>query len=1191
MFNHRQVPVFKNINKGVLNNDLHFIKKHNLIVYNNDIHNSVEYKTMLYIASQQNWYYWPLDTPLCNADLKQYEIDGHTIHIDTTLSYTRMAVWNIKCSCLSSSSLIKQKCIDYDKCYGIIQKLYDEIHITIDKKKIPRRKIITWFQENCNFFVFSDLPISMASHILITNAVNKLYIDETSFTLNIPEFLPLPYRCSLNINFNETILLIPCNKLYYTSVVFTSDIPFWKKYFKQLDKIMTISTLFKPIFGIVLNRYIQCSEKNTISTYIHGVTTDSSFDALITYFQFNATREDPSIQQQTISIIDDENLRNFIQTYNQQSENYDWSLFIDNSIIKYGTFYLQHYVVLLHKFLLNIDHKLSYDQFKRHLYVIYQNYLHILSVKNFIDKYDSTTFNAYYSVNFDSFFIYLKTLSINNISPKLNIDEILQILLSKYLNLNENTNLNDYCETICNRKRKFDDTQLSSSSSSSSQSMLSIHDLNEDFIPIRAKLDKFISAYKLAILFLKRRFRVENDIWYEFDEALGKHIHIVNRISEFPGINKLFTRPTAIQINTALINDTNSFRETEVWTTQSNFMLSTSYGVFNSITGMYSAHIPFIRFSLSRHPPLLKTLNYQHVNEEIIQYVQQTSNIMKKFENINTLYAKMIVIPALLNSGFTSDSTIIYSIMKRLTKMNIWSELSIILNYFSFNEKFIEALIYIIDNCTIIQYSTYTKLESIFFPSPSFNKGNWCEFFDNHESRIIDTNDRIKATILGMLMMKCEMFHKLTNAFMKQIPKLNYNSNDIEKYPYNPIVLKATSECMKANMMYTINVIFGTNLTKFENNIIMTVMKLLTSIDFRENSFIELMNSICNICVTNNLNRKMYVFYGPSCTGKSSIASAIAAITEVDSHTADDISEITTRAGCTSTNNVVIINEVKSVSGNLIKRITGATAIKSKVFKSQSFLPHNTTSLLIGTTNTYMNFTDGPIDIVTSERIHAINIMGVQLIQNQIRDNLLELMTFNEYFPHINTISNVEFRKSLMWIIYTWYSEKKQLNHYPPIRLDDPFVLKFQKTILLKNNYVYRILHDCDLILIRGTVMNKDKFTIIVQKYVSNKDYQIFMSDFKNFFNQNYDEFPFIQGLIQKHVYESILNNFETIQNDDSNITINDLHNRLQHYLDEADRQTAYNYFNKINSKFFKNECYIGIKFVNENIILEDDFE
>lgn len=765
-------------------------------------------------------------------------------------------------------------------------------------------------------------------------------------------------------------------------------------------------------------------------------------------------------------------------------------------------------------------------------------------------------------------------------------------------------------------------------------------------------LTHFIKAYVAALTFTKQRFRTERRVWYDFDAALGKHVYLVERQPELPVLCRLLKHNIASRVSTTICNDSRALHESEVWT-QADFMLSTPFGVFNSLTGMYSSHIPFIRFSISRKPILLDDtvlstpsgyatatkLDYCNVNLNILNRINNAASILKIFGSLNRIYVRAILLPAILNMGAAISPTTIYNVMERVIELtdttsenSCEAEFSILFEYVTLKESFLNTLILIMEKYTLKQYCRYPIFENavkatIFDGDKDLdceggeNKGdganesinvvvttnktfistkNWSKIFQNFPPIEKSTQSmmslRIRALIYGMMILRCSSFKPITSIFYSDdvvIPTFTTPTAlfDDEKPMYNVISLKASCKCMKTNLMNALRSSFGNHLSRFENKLIMSGMKLIVSTNFKLNSFIELMNSLCNIYVSNNKNKKMYILVGPSNTGKSYITGLITKMTAYDSHTTDSIKDDTGRSTITSSNNVVIVDEVRKVDGNLLKRITGSTAIKGKIFHSQSYLPYNTSSLLLGATNNTVDFNGELTDRVTVERLHAVHVAGVQL-KNQIRHNLLELVAENEYYPGINDLNEIETKEGIAWLLYAWYSTHKQSNHFPPITLDDPYVLQFQERVFRENNQVHRILHECDLIQMSDAEIDTVRFKQIIQQYINKnratykKSFEQFFSDFESYYGKN-TECVSLSGIIERWANESINHKFKVEHCIETAITKEQLQERLKLYTDDY-HDTAHKRFVFKNSEYFNisTNVYENLRFVNKNLPL-----
>ena len=403
-----------------------------------------------------------------------------------------------------------------------------------------------------------------------------------------------------------------------------------------------------------------------------------------------------------------------------------------------------------------------------------------------------------------------------------------------------------------------------------------------------------------------------------------------------------------------------------------------------------------------------------------------------------------------------------------------------------------------------------------------------------------------------------------------------------------------TKSCIE-NAEIAMKICFGSKMTKNQKNLAKCVLVLGMSTIFNQENVSELLDVLSALCVDKNTHKKFYLMYGPGNTGKSLFSKIIMGMGAPFAQQHNNLTKASDRSTVTTTNTVVVINEVGNLNGDLVKTITGNDAVSGQIFFKQNFALRQSQALLYGATKSYITFESNPnlnVEKTTVNRFHAINLKGVQIMDKVQVPSLIAMMGKNIYRRDTVQIESDELAKYVTCMAYMSYARRRDVSFNSPINENNEFAIRYQNAVFNKNNATSKFLTEIGYVRANHFYIKKEKFLRHIREVYDSsatgntsfkkiETYAAFLSAFENYYAEP------IQGLdvlhnIQKGTFvDNVKLNMMVGRRPNSQITNFDLEKQVELYSDVDDQSNAKIYFQTVNIYYLKNKVYQGIYFVN----------
>lgn len=1154
-----------------------FIKLHQLEEYhvNNNINRN---STILYSRSLNKNFFWPNDKELSTNVLDFFKNSGHSIAINYGLTYKRKASWDLDCICRRISE--PQYSINHitesvvNSLCSKVAAIFEDILKTKLKEKKINIKFSVW-QRACGFHIYTNVDISLPLHIYLTELLMNEFYNTEMMVIEIPTYMPLPYSAKLifkpytfcsgykdlnyNANSHQFIEFIKVRQDLTPNVIGSLQVLNSNIYFEKVDYFKTVSEI--------------------LFTNHRNGEMETNYIKLLEYF--NNTKHVLQINEQINLSLENPILTEFIKFYNNLKygdERTDWSDFIENSILKYGTFYLQHYSILYYKFL---ESKQIYDfeTLKGHLQTIYEQHLQrIPTIGYFIDNLDDKTTKEYESIKLEELANYLNIIDLLKITP--NSSELEK--LEKYVN--QKTGADNLSEVFC---RKFE-TNVT--------------------IELKSYLDSYIEALKLFGILL-----TDGNTGWILKQPQGHYQLYVTKPDCLPGLTSWCGQEYS-KLKGPLLNyiySSTQLKVTLLWS-NTNFAIACPLGVFNSITRMYNASLPWFRYSRSRNNILnSSSLNgwENDLNEKIYEKLHKAQYILSDFEKkAQEIYLYYVVAPSLMHlkscSNFPENQ--IYALLTKIPEYDL-NLIDFIFDFYPIDIKMFVLNLHFIQKYDLSTASCFQFLFSNIWKGLSYTplKNTWLEKFSELEnitfteskdyltkimsvkSSLISNfskRDALLTIILSISQLRNCNFREFCKFFNFVMPK------PIEIHPWYKNPLK-TSLDYRNLLNKIIKHVYKFEMNISERNCVYFLIKMLMSSSFNYETFYELMSMFSNLYTLDNVLKVFYVLYGPKNTGKTHISKILQHIVSPFYFALLELKEAIQRSNLQAVANVIFINELSKLEASMLKSITGGDLSSAKTFKVQEYRNFINTSLLIAATNDIPDFKTQNIDIYSVDRMHSINLDGAQVAEENWFNKTLHFVQ-NEYIGSVIPTTELNDAHSLDWLSMLWYTKTKDSNHYPHVNKNTEHSIQFRHDVSYKNNKCYRFLVNCGIYYVPNVSIERKTLNNMVENYIQTQsinnnhcDYTslaLFHKDFNINFPKKRTRSQVYHNFIEKKFYDHICMNFKIVEKQGSKIDTEEVFSRSQVY--GSKNETAINLFALLNDKYYNHQTdlFENIEFVYE---------
>lgn len=914
-----------------------------------------------------------------------------------------------------------------------------------------------------------------------------------------------------------------------------------------------------------------------------------------------------------------------------------------------GYMYLQHGTVMLHYWML--EHIIDVTQLTHH--VVVDKLRELLEVNNaeitlcieeFLTYYSDTTLLAYRSESYEMIhhFAFLK---IYQISPFINLTQILKTICKIQFGTEEEFN-----NSISDKPTKF--------------RLEKYHQLFNFYCDVLCRLSVVLKSTSDSNYILSDQVYVLESQNTMCPNILSCYIRENCRFSTNSEIMK------AVKLNQATMDPQNIFTTTE-------FQFQTNVGTFNSITGLYSAPCKFLRFSRKRnfgiwYNPFQDNLRSDDTqNQKCVQMQKWMIDFNKKIPQfVDNFYFDAVFIPAILHIGLLScvQEKSIGAISKLLLDSEDFPEwTNFIVEYYQFHPVYVYLISWIYSTYDgFITLSDYNSLRNHTLQHKIAGGSDWYDlllpiarqctynkFATTHMEKLSSISDKktilnlyepfiVKITIFILMLLRCDRFKKFNQACASICNTIDNGTRnedfeillnmDKTKIPstYIDLVNKLTTikrkqdliDIYKENFRITKNRVFR-DISKcnlsfdsthvIRDRIIDTFMMLCISCFFDRKLVENVIDCFSLLFISKNVKKKFILFYGKGNTGKSVFCNIVKIMLEPYAGVFIKYEDDSLRANVSTMYNGVILNEVSSLDGSLLKSQTGNDAESAKRFHKTTYETRNTQALFYGATNNFITFKkskDQDIDPVTIDRLHVMELTGEQIDANP--DNVtdfLHMLLNNQVYKStllINENNIQSFAHCVALMSFINYKQRRSTDDYSPVlNVNIPSSIYYRSETFKLNNKLYRFLFSLgfqreDKFYITKSELYRIVYRAILKSKKRNKKLYPYsnIEDFINAFETEFkvdlrvlDNTP-VSGIQQYALIQHIKDNLRVQEAIGSVITSKDLDIRINYMFnsnqsdgnsDEPEGLST----NKENAKFYM-QCVCIDKYDRELDLYRD---
>lgn len=1113
---------------------------------------------LLFSRTQQTYYVWPRSRKLTSRVFSDFSEIGHTFGIPYTRQYVRNFNLDVDCVCRQMP-----ECANHASVTMITGELIPCLVNEIGRRfRVDHLKLEIW-ERGCGFHIYSDVPVSLPTHLLLAQMI-RAQLANTPMMIEVPSMMPLPYSAKRSgepylpyLPSQEVVSLNVVNAYHevfrYTLRPTSASVCLFYVTPSGTYSAETCAPCVKPLgingatfvgttsvtLGAEYSYMAQLSDH--MSLYIEDrtaattTTSTSSESRLAVRSDLVATTEEaPSLNG--IVLVDDARTNNalvsFLVTFNScfgYNGDSITEMFVLLSHETFGALYLQPYVVMLHKNLMETIN-INEEEFRGILRAIYRRALEANDpcVSRFIELYDHRTYECYTDSS-DSMLEYLLMLYSNKITPHMDLNEQLGMLVSGMI-------------------------AQSRSCSEFQAELASIESAPER----NRRISNFIQNYVDILIKLRViMYNTNTSNYYILDN--GTHYRITSKLEKLPKVIMSWIVPAC---SCKRFNDELSMvlemRQREYTVTQNvllstcDYQFSTTVGVFNSVIGMYTAKTRFLRFLCYRDASIWRfRFPYQMYDRQNYDVVERLTDFGKRFlpvlhRGMTPLFVNFMLAPAVIQLHRVSHVeefriSLLIDILHAHTDL---SSAKFLVERFRVIPKFMYILAYIYiayDGFNTLE--RYDKLKMQLFhhvsrdewddtiakiletadaTTPDVSGESQWETLSRVSGTINSSDERlcnlrenfcIQMTIIAMCMIKCVTFKPFVSCIARKfnVPTdrlvIEVVDNPLKISQFDDFCYDMTLSAYRRHLSRAIDITFGSNLNDEDQNIVKGIVIFGMSACFDPEISIELPSCISTIYVPKNVLKKMILFYGEGDVGKSLFCKFIKILTSPKVGQYTDLEQAVERANVTSKNNVVILNEVSRICPKKMKTATGSDAESTKQFFSQEYEMHNHQALFFGATNSIIKFSgNGDIDRVSVNRLYAVKPIGRQIHTDDKPSNLFTMLTGNMIFSGTTTITDgVDEANAIGWLSYLSYVERRDANMNPSLNESSADNKYYRDEVYKKNNKLYAFLASIGIVEERGFFISPNSLIDIVKMSLTQKNSFVdSISDFKSRFENQY---------------------------------------------------------------------------------------
>lgn len=1165
-------------------------------------------------------YVWPEDAPPLTVEhFKDFSTIGHTMGFDYRSMYARNLALDLDCVCRVNprtmvhlnealvTRITKTAIETVVQTFNVPCKKSSPASSPTSQETIP---YMIW-RKKCGFHVYFDFPISLESHLLIGKILKAKFATD-DVCIEVPRVMPLPYSAKKR---NEPYIpLLPTQQTVPLLPIFDDGYHSVFEYSQAFSKNLSCVKITTKVGDFYCNQAYKPKRKfgNLQIKYIKSVTLmpeHKHMEELLPFINRMAlaTEKDIAMDLDLRNDIEadsvwsrDEELMSrftdFMARFNKKFTDDDsitYNTFINFALLSHRGLYLQHYIVLLHKSL----EPISDDDMREILRKIFNGLADPL-VNRFIRYYDNRTLNCY-SDSAKTMMEHLHFLYSNDVSPFHTVNEQLDALL-----------------------------QAGTCEESPTSFQRSLQDM--DNASKKKAIQGIIKMYCRFVIEMRVvMYNVSSSNYYVLCD-LGTHYKISTKPDNYPTIFNWIgnskASKEAVYGEMDIIRSQYSITQTELLS-RCKFQISTSTGVFNSVIGLYTAKSRFLRFLCYRDTAIWELddprVMHSEQNYKLLDRLAVVEPYVKMmFDNIEPLFVHFVLAPAFIQllRIHQIEEYQISALIHILARYPSLQSAHFLVEYFPIDPKFIFVIMHIYMKCdnfnTLERYQT--MIDHIFhvYDTTQIDPGIWTSKFDPIVAEMkytekatymetlltIDHPDVnnvsedfcLYAVLLAVCFIKCQAYATMCQAFgVTKLPKPKSEHSEYKK----DFVWDTSLQASTANMHRAIRIIFPRHHDKFEKNLILCIFVICMSTYFDPETTRDLVTCISSIFLSSNVRKKCFIMYGKkSGTGKSLFSDILQMLTSPKVGRYTSLGEAMERANVTLKNNVIIINEMKSVDGDKIKAVTGNDAESTKQFYSQEYEMHTNQSLIFGATNSIIEFKNNSyIDQVSVRRFHVVKLCGQQMLSDFKSSSMFSMMTNMQL--HSGTMKPTECEVSNLangvgWLSFVSYVLYRDENLYPKINIDSACNREYSELVYRSNNKLYDFLVNNGIMVAPGFHMRAERFINLVKVAIRSAKTDLSVAcpfasfhEFKRRF-ENTDDILVADGTVQDYqeigLVHHIRRNMSVSECPDALITRDDIVERTAVYSDIVDRENAESYFARENKDYYSHAdgVYRNIEFV-----------
>nr|AKH40402.1 putative dnahel [Kallithea virus] len=1217
----RRLPI--DDSEAIFDLETQFLQLHNVRPYKNI---DDDQSTIIYSRALDTYYLWPIDDPLTIDKLSTFKTTGHTLNIAYTKTYSRNFALDLDCVCRKRSMDIISKHLSENL---VVQIQNDIIQTFVDILNIKSNSIkISIWRNLCGFHLYTNVYVSMPTHLLLKKIIEVKY-QNSEVIFEVPTFMPLPYSAKkINHPYQQVNSGADVDSITFTATVkLTNYIEFFKyfnipingftvatintvrgdTYFVKLQKAVAVSTIPKVFNVMSISLDPAYSYMKQFESYIvdmvktvnieSNIIGDINLDAfnvdersMLRYFMSN-------FNNKFVNIIMDESQFDIESTTN----NYETcKYFIHYSAINHGGLYLQPFTAALY-LAMNIP-ETQFERFRNLLKLLYAN-VQYKSVETFIKYINLPIYHAYRESNTsESIINHLQYLHKHNVSPIQSINDQINTIACSITSFTEAPSIQDM------PKEEYDKY-------------------------IRETINMFMEIFiEMQLIYYDNI----SERHYCLSMSTSAHYQSHKKLTEnlLPSVLRTWignSIHTSKYLTNYLEHSPKIYSDKPLKFTTSPFMFATTVGVFNSITGLYTANCNFLKFTKFRtcsiwNNPIRPPKMYTEQNEDIVH----TLEIAKKYSsfmhnNIIELYTHAIIAPAFIQVPhiLNVDECKITQLFNLFSHHKNFESMYFLVEYFPIDPKIIYLMMHLCyeyDGIDILL--TYHTMVSRIFHYNKVTKQTWQDKFnyviesasyDDTKSTYmdqllslkgchdyhLDKNTCLFVVLFTTCISKCLSYSEFNEAFNIKVPLQPKNIHPA----YNGISNNTNMDTMRENFDRARSIVFGDNLSDFESRLIDECISISMSANFIPETISNILSSIGLTYIPVNIKKKLIVFHGHGDVGKSLLCKKLQDMVGPKVGRFTDLSKVMNRASV-SEYTVTIISELNDLVPSEIKSITGNDSESRMRFFSQAYELQEMQSLMYGATNIHVKFRNSnnsrsnDVDRTTINRLYTILLTGAQCPATDSQPNLLTMLVNGQFYMGILQDRPDDSTTSLAWLSFCTYLEYRDKNFHPMLNVASPSSRDYQNTVYYNNSKLYRFLVNSGMVEDKHFYISRNRFLDIIKNNLD-KDFPD-LTTFKIKFEQQYNicfakatRIPHFQqsGLIN-HIWE----NMAVINDEESLISYSDIFNRVKIYTLEEHRDNALQYFTTVNAKYFdaKTQTYKGVAFQTEGVsyidnVLEDN--